>query len=117
MMRNPTIAILLFIVLCVGYLFAQTIPSAAQGGRYALTITNGTGRDFHRLHIAWIRDKDWGQNMLQNVLKPRTSVVQRNLVPAEYDLLLVDRKGGQCTLKNVRVYNDSAVTVAEDHCR
>ena len=117
MVRNPTKVILLVIVLCVGCLFARTIPSAAQGGRFALTITNGTGRDFHRLHVAWTRDKDWGPNLLQSVLRPRTSVVQRNMVPAEYDLLLVDSKGAQCTLPNVQVYNDKAVTVAEDNCR
>jgi len=115
-MRNPTVAIMLFIVLGIGCLCPQTIPSAAQGGRYALTITNGTGRVFHRVHIAWVRDKDWGPNILQTALRPRTSVVQRNMVPAEYDLLLVDSNGAQCTVKNVHVYNDTPVTVAEENC-
>src|SRR5215211_3053221 len=103
MMRNPTIASLLFIVLSL-CLFVRPAPSAAQGGRYALTLKNGTSRDFQRMHISWSRDKDWGPNILQSVLRPGMSVVQRNMIPAEYDLLLVDSNGNQCALRNVQVY-------------
>ena len=114
MMRNST-AKLLLIVLLLGCLFAR--PSAADAGRCTLTVKNGTGREFNRLHISWSRDKDWGPNILQAVLKPGGSVVQPNMIPAEYDLLLVDGNGGQCTLKNVQVYNDTSVTVLDTHCR
>jgi hypothetical protein len=115
MMRGPTTTTLLLIVLLLGGLLVR--PTTAQGGRYALTVQNGTGREFYRLHISWSRDKEWGPNLLQNVLRPGTSVVQRNIVPAEYDLLLVDSNGTACTLRNVKVYNDITVSVVEAHCR
>jgi hypothetical protein len=115
MMRGPTVVTLLLILLCLGPLLPRT--TVAQGARYALSVKNGTGRDFLRLHVAWSRDRQWGPNILQSALRPNAEVVQRNMVPSEYDLLLVDSNGAQCTLKNVQVYNDKAVIVAEVNCR
>lgn len=114
-MRGPKVVTLLLIVLCLG----PPLPRAtvAQGARYALSVKNNTGRDFLRLHIAWSRDRQWGPNILQSVLRPNAEVVQRNMVPSEYDLLLVDSNGAQCTVRNVQVYNDKAVNVVEANCR
>lgn len=114
-MRVPTLVTLLFIVLCLGPLLPQA--TVAQGARYTLSVRNATGREFLRLHIAWSRDKQWGPNLLQSVLRPNASVVQRNMVPAEYDLLLVDGNGSQCIVRNVQVYADTAVNVLDGHCK
>ena len=113
-MRGPTVVTLL-LVLCLGPLLPRA--TVAQGARYNLSVKNATGRDFLRLHIAWSRDKQWGPNLLQSALRPNASVVQGNMVPSQYDLLLVDSNGGQCIVRSVQVYNDTAVEVVEGHCR
>jgi hypothetical protein len=115
MMRGPTVVTLLLIVLCLGPLLPRA--TVAQGARYALGVRNDTGRVFLRLHIAWSRDRQWGPNILQSALRPGESVVQGNMVPSEYDLLLVDSNGGQCTLRNVQVYSDKVVPVVDANCR
>ena len=115
LMRVPTVVTLLFIFLCLGPLFPRA--TGAQGARYALSVKNGTGRDFLRLHIAWSRDKQWGPNVLQSALRPNASVVQRNMAPSEYDLLLIDSNGGQCIVRNRPVYNDTTVEVVDANCQ
>ena len=114
-MRGPTVVALLLIVLCLGVQLPRA--TVAQGARYSLSVKNDTGRTFLRLHIAWSRDRQWGPNILQSALRRNESVVQRNMVPSEYDLLLVDSNGGQCTLTNVQVYNDRAVNIVDANCR
>ena len=112
-MRKPAIVTLVLIVL-VGGCLATRLPAVAAQGRCALTIRNGSGRNFHRLHISWSRDKDWGPNLLQEVLKPGMSMVRRDMVPADYDVLLVDGNNKQCTLRSVKVYNDMTLNITED---
>lgn len=109
-MRNPTIVTLLALVLILS---CFTAPSA-QGGRVTLVIKNSTGRDFQRVHIAWSRDKDWGPNILQGVLRPGASVVRGGMVPAEYDMLLVDANQWQCTIRKVQIYGDTTLTLTDN---
>ena len=116
-MRKPVVVILLLIVFVCGCLAERLAASEAQGGRCALTIRNGTGRDFHRLHISWSRDKEWGPNLLPGVLKPGASTGPREMVPADYDLMLVDANSRQCTLRNVRVSTNMTLDITEDKCR
>ena len=109
-MRNPT---LIFVVLVLSCLFVQPATSTAQG-RCLLVVRNSSGRQFHRLHVSWNRDKDWGPNVLQSALKPGMSVELRDLVPAEYDVLLVDGNDNHCTLRGVQVYNNQTLTITEE---
>jgi hypothetical protein len=109
-MRNPTIVTLLLVILILSCFSA---PSA-QDGRLTLVIKNSSGRDFHRVHISWSRDKDWGPNILQAVLRPGASVVRRGMVPAEYDMLLVDANQRPCTIRNLQIYNDTTLTLTDD---
>jgi hypothetical protein len=113
-MRNPTVVTLILIVLVFSCFSAQPAKSTAQGGRYSVVIKNGSGRDFHRLHISWSRDKDWGPNLLQNVLRPGMSIVRRDMLPAEYDMLLVDGNENHCTLRSLQVNNDQTLTITEE---
>jgi hypothetical protein len=112
-MHNPILATLIFLVLVFGCFSAQPATNAVQG-RSSLVVANGTGRDFHRLHISWSRDKDWGPNLLQNVLRPGTSFTRNDMVPAEYDLLLVDGNQNHCTLRKVPVYNNQTLRITEE---
>jgi hypothetical protein len=111
-MRKPAIVILVVFVLVSGCL-ATGLPSVAAQSRCALTIRNGSNRTFHRLHVSWSRDKDWGANLLQEVLRPGMSMTRRDMVPADYDVLLVDGNNQQCTLRGVKVYNDMTLTITE----
>lgn len=112
-MHNPTLATLIFFVLVFSCFSAKPATYAVQG-RASLVITNGTGRNFHRLHISWSRDKDWGPNLLQNVLKPGMSFTRSDMVAAEYDMLLVDANETQCTLRKVQVYNNQTLRITEE---
>ena len=70
MMRKPAMATSILIVLMLGGIAIQPESSDAQSRRCTLTIANNSRRNFHRLHISWSRDKDWGPNLLQNILTP-----------------------------------------------
>jgi len=114
MMRKPALVTLLFILFLVGGLASRSPTSGGQGGRCRLVVSNGSGKVFNRLHVSWSRDKDWGPNLLREALRPGMSFARGDMVPADYDLLLVDSDEKQCTLSGVRVYSDTTFTITED---
>src|SRR5260370_41205200 len=69
-MRKPAVATSILIVLILAGMTMQPASSSAQSRRYTLTIRNNSSREIHRLHMSWMRDKDWGPNLLPVILRP-----------------------------------------------
>jgi len=115
-MRKAGIASWILILLLFGSVASYSSTAVVQSRRCTLTIRNNSGRDFYRLHLSWSGDKDWGPNLLQTPLRPGMSF-DRVVVPAQYDLLLVDGKETPCIVRGVRVVNDMSQPVTDSHCQ
>lgn len=98
-------------------------PSKAQN-RYTLKITNKSMYGIYKLFVMSTEDNEWGPDQLgegkNDVIHPGDDFTLTDLMAGEYNIRFVNKEGGTCTLKNIKIMkNESWVltTAWLDKCR
>jgi hypothetical protein len=86
-------------------------PSKAQH-RYTLKITNSSSYGIYKLFVMSTEDNKWGPDQLgegkNDVIHPGDDFTLTDLVPGEYNIRFVNKEGGTCTLKNIKIMKNES---------
>lgn len=98
-------------------------PSKAQH-RYSLKITNNSMYGIYKLFVMSTEDNEWGPDQLgegkNDVIHPGEVFTLTDLIAGEYNIRFVNKEGGTCTLKNIKIMKNeswSLTTAWLEKCR
>lgn len=102
-------------------LLAAMLAVAAAGAAGAarsdsdLEFVNDSSWDIYEIYLAPSEDDEWGPDQLgDDVLESGESLTLTDIPCGDYDILLVDEDGDECTLEAVDLCGDSAEWVIDD---
>lgn len=104
-------------------LLALTLAVAVAGAGAAgaarsdseLEIVNRASWDIYELYLSPVEDEEWGPDQLGGgVLESGASFLLYDIPCGDYDILLVDEDGDECTVEDVDLCGDSAEWVIDD---
>ena len=86
-------------------------PSKPQK-RYSLKITNNSMYGIYKLFVMSTEENEWGPDQLgegkTDVIHPGDVFTLSDLVPGEYNIRFVNKEGGTCTLKNIKIFKNES---------
>lgn len=92
-------------------------PSKLQN-RYSLKITNKSIYGIYKLFVMSTEDNKWGPDQLgegkNDVIHPGDEFTLTDLVAGEYNIRFVNKEGGTCTLKNVKIMKNESWVLTTD---
>lgn len=102
-------------------LLAAVLAVAAAGVAGAarsdsdLELVNDSSWDIYEIYLAPSEDDEWGPDQLgEDVLESGESLTLTEIPCGDYDILLIDEDGDECTLEAVDLCGDSAEWVIDD---
>ena len=98
---------MLVVSIAVMAILASALPVAAQSSHYSLRMENNTGLDIYEVHLSSATDGSWRRDLLgSGIFEDGSSFTINQISPGRYDLLIVDREGGSCSVRNFPIYGN-----------
>jgi hypothetical protein len=86
--------------------------------RYSLKITNKSMYGIYKMFVMSTEDNKWGPDQLgegkNDVIHPGDEFTLDDLVPGEYNIRFVNKEGGTCTLKNIKIMKNESWVLTTD---
>jgi hypothetical protein len=86
-------------------------PTKAQN-KYSLTINNKSMYGIYKLFVMSTEEDKWGPDQLgegkNDVIHPGDMFTLSDLVAGEYNIRFVNKEGGTCTLKNIKIMKNES---------
>lgn len=96
--------------------------AGAVDRRYQLVIVNDSEVDVNNLYMSSSHKTSWGPDLLRDdILSPQKSFTISDIIPGEYDFMLVDEEENRCVERDVQIFRDGEWVITEawfeEHCR
>lgn len=104
-------------VLLLAVVFTIVVAGGAAAARSDsdLEFVNRSSWDIYEIYLSPVEDDEWGPDQLaDDVLESGESFLVYDIPCGDYDILLVDEDGDECTLDAVDLCGDSAEWVIDD---
>jgi hypothetical protein len=89
--------------------------------RYRLEIHNHSEVEIYNIYVSRSSETGWGRDRLaEDTLTPRHYLPIENVVPGEYDFLIVDEYGRRCMKRDYQIFKDTEWDITDewlDRCK
>lgn len=103
---------------CVLALLAMLVAAGAAEARRSdsdVTFVNRSSWDIYEIYLSAVDEEEWGPDQLEEgILESGASFLLHSIPCDDYDVLLIDEDGDECTLEDVDLCGDSEQWVITD---
>lgn len=103
---------------CVLTLLAMLVAAGAAEARRSdsdVTFVNRSSWDIYEIYLSAVDEDEWGPDQLEDgILESGASFLLHSIPCDDYDVLLIDEDGDECTLEGVDLCGDSEEWVITD---